>query len=309
MTDETTTITLEQDIDDATYSAADAANDIEEGQSEPAKEDDKTTENTEDSVIPPLPADEEAKEEEDSDDLPKLDTQAREAIGDNPEALEAWDRAWKGVTKREAKVKESEDRLAGFGNVEQALMDPSTAPAVLLEIAQASAKATGLTLEQLLGSDNSSTQTGDFAFDTDKKLYERAVADAEAKVMEKLGIDPKDLQGLVSERKQAAEAQRLDDWASKATGPISAKAAKEAGWSGITKQMVLEAAKENPKLISENPLLALKRTFPDEYAASQRTESKKLPEMPDGSSAKGYTIPTNPLEYTAAHAAMEVSQV
>lgn len=308
------TITSEVDLD-INYSAADAANDVEEEPSTEAENEEEKPEAPESEVIPDLPADEEAKgdedEDESDDDLPQLDAKAKEAIGDNPAALEAWERAWKGVKKREDKLAASEQHYSGLVGVEQALSDPAHAKATLRAIIDATAKHLGKTAEELLGADNSSTSTGEFEYASDAKLYQKAVTDAKAQakaeIMDALGIDPKDLQGLVKERNSARQAEAMDKWADTALPVITNKAAKEVGWNGVTKQMILEAAKDYPALIKSDPLKALKKTFPDEYAASRQKVSKKLPDMLDSSNSVGHTNPVDPLDYTAAHAMRDIA--
>lgn len=127
---------------------------------------------------------------------------------------------------------------------------------------------------------------GEFEYESDTKVYEKAVADAEARALEKFEkLYGADLQALRADREAQAKQKEFESKVEKESKSVIGFLARtENGW-GVTKEMVAQAMREMPDV---DPAVAVKRCFPDEYAAHKVAKAtgavtKKGPEMPSGS--------------------------
>jgi hypothetical protein len=299
-----------QDTDNGVYSAADAAKEL-ETETEESTDQTETTAETEESTTTDVTADEDATDEEDDTEtdeedlpeLPELDSKLKEALGDNAEALELWERQWKGIAKRERRLKDSEDRVQTFAAYEQGLTNKETAPGFLNHLISVVEQQTGLTKEQLLGltaTDNGQPQWEQEGYYSEKELeLARKQQALEAKLSS--------LESAEAKREQEKE-EKL--WLDRQTPKIAKTIEGQYDGFKVTPGMVKKAIDALPQFKDE-PARAVEMFFARELVkhASEKTAGrhKKLPEMLDTSSAKGFEVPSNLEEYSAAHAALEVS--
>lgn len=115
-----------------------------------------------------------------------------------------------------------------------------------------------------------------------QKVYEKAKADALREFESRYG---EDLKGLRASREAEAKQKEFESRVEKESKSVIGFLARtENGW-GVTKEMVAQAMREMP---DADPAVAVKRCFPDEYAAHKVAKAtaaipKKGPEMPTGS--------------------------
>lgn len=276
----------------------------------------------------------EVDSDEDDLDLPKLDAKALEAIGDNPKAKEAWERAWKGVTKREKQLTGKEEALKALG------IDPDTDQAEVKEFKflrdglsnPATAAKTALGIIKFLTDSGITFPEGTpgttqapalefseegYAKGGDKAVLEAAVAQAKAQakkeIMDELGFNPEEVKALLSNQKQqtaeAIKTKEVDDYVSGVTPRIAAKAEKTLGWSGVDKAMVGQAYRTFPELTKTDPMTALKQTFPDKWAEvfSKSASRGNQKVVVDGREGGGIEIPKDPMAYNIHHAYAQIS--
>lgn len=289
--------------DNTDYSAADALRDIEEETATEEAEPEKEEATPEPEPEPDATADEGEPEEGDGEDaLPQLDAKIREAIGDNAEALEAWKRQWKGVEKRENRLKAEEERLDVFSRYEQALVNPDTAEAALRHLVQSVAEATGIKLT-ISASDNAAEGE-----DWEKAGY---YSQKEYELAKELEAQKAKLNSIESERAQERQEREERGWLNNMTPKVAKQIAAEYDGFEVTNAMLKEAVTNLPQFKSE-PAKAVKMYYADDLikhtAGKVAARHKKLPELPDTSSSKGFEVPTNPEHYNAVHAYAEISR-
>lgn len=128
-------------------------------------------------------------------------------------------------------------------------------------------------------------ETDDYKSDL-QSVYNKAKADAKAEALSefeaKYGPDLTALRATREEQVKQKEFEAKVEKESKSV--IGFLARTENGW-GVTKEMVAQAMREMPDV---DPAVAVKRCFPDEYAAHKVAKAtgavtKKGPEMPSGS--------------------------
>lgn len=290
------------------YTAQDALKDIQEPAEEP--EVTKEPEVEEESAT----TDEVPDEPETEEDLPlrerlKLDDNVLEALPE--EARTRWDQQVAGLEKIDNKLTELAAHTVRLTNWEEALSNPDTAQDALLQL-EANLKEKGIDMRSVFGKPTETTDNApEFELESDQKLHASAVAtavkQAKTELLASLGYNPSDVKALLDERAQAQRDTEFQSYVNGLTPRVAARAIKTEGWT-VTKEMVATAAKESPDLIKTDPIKALKKAFPDEYAnhkASKATE-KEVPTMVDGGTTRGIEIPTDPMQYTARHALQEV---
>jgi hypothetical protein len=275
-----------------------------------------TTEDTEAAEADEVPTEDESEETDgDEDDLalPALDETIRSALGDNAEAVKLWERQWKGITKRETKLRESEAAFAeseGHYNSlqtwEQAFNDPAKAPHVIAALVKQANKDYGLNLS-LAGLTEAKAETPtEFEYESDALVHKRAVEDAQAAVLKTLGVSPDDLKELMADRAKTKAETEFQAKVDREFARVSAKVQKLTGWAP-TKEAVASAMRSD--VYSQNELAAIKRADPDGWADHRAAQERKktFPEMVAGGSAKGLDIPKDPDEYGLRHAFQELN--
>jgi hypothetical protein len=295
------------DTDNGVYSAADAAKDLE---TEESTDQEETTAEAEEPTTTDVTADEddtdevEEPAEDEEPDLPELDSKIVDALGDNTEAVELWKRQWKGIEKRERRLAEQQQAVSGLVKYAQGLSDPSTASQTLQEIIDSVAEGHGLTREQILGlaslePDNGQTEWERAGFHSDRE-YELH------KELQALKADLTPLKTAEAERRREAEDRA---YVQSQTTRVAKQIAGQYDGFEVTASMLKTAVQNLPQFRDE-PAKAVRMWYADELVkhAQGKTASrhKKLPEMLDTSSAKGFDIPDNLDEYSAEHAAREV---
>lgn len=251
--------------------------------------------------------------DDDDEELPELSKPILDAIGDNAEAKAAWDRHWKGVKKREKQFQEREAALAtdekGFQAYQSygaAFADPEKAPAAFKHLKESLEKAYGYSLdttEPIPAEDGTFQYDGKtFYSEGEVLLYQELQSLKNQKSETKEDPELEEIKAEVRARKES-DAQKA--WVKTHASSLIAKvSAKTGGW-GITEEQILQVRKAEPDLLDKSPVEAMKRNFPDAYADWKAGQSKpKVKDMIDGGDAKGFTIPDDPLEFTAKHALM-----
>lgn len=244
----------------------------------------------------------EAEGDEDDDTVPKLDI-------DNDEAQAIWERQWKGIQKRERKLKESEallneyaaakPRYEQLATIERALEDPSQFRTVIRNLTDAVAKMHGVNVAELYGettpiqADNS---PDDFEFPDDRKVYERAKQDAIKEMRSELQQMFGDLDlNAVREQQQKTKAEAQFD--ARLTEVLPTLSRKLESTLGIkfSKAQIAEALKENPEV--SDPEKAVKLHYMDlierQRAKRLAKSQPKAPELIKESSKVGKAVTSN----------------
>jgi hypothetical protein len=275
--------------------------DVDNDKAPPKTEEESESENvTADEDV--IKGEEDDEDEGDDEDLPlsetlTLDDNVREKF---PEEAKRWDQQVKGLSKIEKRLKGEETNLNTWMSVDSALADKKTAPEAARKLAKIVADRHGMTVHELLGVD-ATTQ------DDDDKLYsddDTVVAKASKAALDAFKSDP-DYSEWLAEKEKGKQATAEKEWFDRRGGAIVARVEKTVGWKP-TERMVLEARREFPEVFREDALKALKKAFPDDYLKSQTKPTKKTPpDIVESATSKGFTIPDDPMEYSARHARME----
>lgn len=250
-------------------------------------------------------------EEDEDTDLPQLDEIILKALGDNTEAKQAWERQWKGVEKRERKLAEREEAIQTdekgyqvYQSYAEAFSDPERWQAAYEALGKSLGQAHNQTpAQEAKEVDNGWEYDGKlWASETEIELYKEVQALKAAKPQE----DPFIAQ-LKAEREAEKEERAISQWVDSNQPRITSKvAAKTGGW-GVTKEMVAEVAKTNREGLEKDPVAAMQKAFPIEWGDFRASTAKpKVRDMLSNTEAKGFTVPENPDEYSAAHALMEL---
>lgn len=282
--------------------------DNDEGTPEPEKESGSDDDTADEDVIK---GEEDDEGEGDEEDLAaKLSISPEDAEGLPPEKVKRFNERVKGIAKVEKRLKADESGLNNWLTVDAALSDRETAPKAAQELLKIVTKNTGLTAQELLGiqattQDGNSESKYGFEFASEDAIYEKALADAEAAMVKKFGLDPDLISELKTEREQKKQEKADKEWFDSKGTTVIAKVEKQKGWK-VTEDMVLTARRKNPDLFKQDAFSALKREFTDEYIQSQVKSTKKTPpDIVESATSKGIHIPDDPLEYSAAHALLE----
>lgn len=242
----------------------------------------------------------EAEGDEDDDTVPKLDI-------DNDEAQAIWERQWKGIQKREKKLKESEallneytaakPRYEQLEKIEKALEDPTQFKTVIKSLTDAVAKMHGVNVAELFGETTPEpADNSDFEFDDDKKVYERAKQDALKEMRSELQQMFGDLDlNAVREQQQKTKAEA--QFEARLTEVLPTLSRKLESTLGIkfSKAQIAEALKENPEV--SDPEKAVKLHYMDlidkQRAKRLLKNSPKAPELIKESSKVGKPVTSN----------------
>ena len=242
----------------------------------------------------------EAEGDEDDDTVPKLDL-------DNEEAQAIWERQWKGIQKRERKLKESEAELneyqskkQGFeivGKLVQDLQNPATYKQTLKSIAEDVGKLHGVNVAELF-SDNTghADNSEDFEFPDDKKVYERAKADAIKEMRSELQQMFGDLDlNSVREQQQKTKAEAQFEARLNEVLPTLSRKLESTLGIKFTKAQIAEALRSNPEV--SDPEKAVKLHYLeliDKQRARRLAKSQpKAPELIKESSKVGKPVTSN----------------
>lgn len=293
------------------YSAADALKSLESDETEEvpevtadedSTEDDSETDETEED--PEVP-DNEDDEDEELDLVQQLRLENADQLPE--EVVKRFDQQVKGLAKKDRQIAENLETLEVAKGVERALFQgtPEQAEQALQALADAVRKHHGHE-EKVEPVETDGTWEYDgktFYSEREVELYQKN-QELERKLEQK---DP-EIEEIKAERRMRKEQETLQNWADQNSQRIIAKvAAKANGW-GVTKDQIIEAVRLDKAGMEADPVMAMKRAFPDAYADHRAGRPKPpVKDMITGTQAKGFSIPDNPDEYTAAHALMEVS--
>ncbi len=173
-------------------------------------------------------------------------------------------------------------KLQAYSDFVDALANKATARTAWLELGKQLEREHGITLtDDYYVESESETPAEDpskSALDAFEKKY--------GSILSELAEDKQ------RQKQEAAIEQRVNEVAPKVIGFL---AKMESGW-GVTKDMVRQAAKEMPSLFEDDPVKAVKATFPDELANHKasvvaKKVEKKGPEMLDSQTSRGQVLP------------------
>lgn len=250
-----------------------------------------------------------------TDSTPSLDQIVRDAIGENPEAIEAWENHWKGVEKREAKLGEREETLKSDEKGYEVYR--SYAEAFASEDPDTVRKAYEFLGKQLFGEgDKAKTESEPTENEDGTIQYDGQTFSSEGEVflykqLQELRSqkDP-DIEALKEDRRIRQEAEARAKWLDGKSQSIIARVQKTTGGWGVTKDQISKVLESDRAGLESDPVLAMKRAFPDEYADWREKRAKAKPDIPDmaqGSDAKGLKLPEDKSEWTFEQHAYAIS--
>jgi hypothetical protein len=301
---------------ESTFSAKDALASIEseetEAKTEVTADEDSSEETTEESVSDEVPEDADNDDPDEEEDLDDLETRlALDNADDLPEPVrKRYEQQVKGLAKKQRQLNQDSDTLAVAKSLENLIFnsDPETALKVLADIKDKALKAYNYSETEEV---KPAEPADDGLYHYDGKTF---YSEGEVALYQELQAiksqKDSELEQMKAEWTQRKQAEADGAWVDSNSQRIIAKiAAKTGGW-GVTKEQIAAAYKADRTALDADPVKALKREFPDEFAdwKSGANKPKKQPrDMVEGSQAKGYEIPDNPSDYSAKHALMELS--
>lgn len=178
------------------------------------------------------------------------------------------------------------ESLEPYGNLVDRLANPATAKDAYLELGRRLERELGVTL----GVDEYDYLA---TADEDENDISSVKAAALAAIEEKYGVTLKELQE--EHEKRQAEARLREKIDKVAPTVIGYLKRTEAGWP-VSKDMLVEAARQFPQIFEEDPARAVKAAFPDSLAEHKAKlvaskTAKRGPEMPKSQGAKSVPIP------------------
>lgn len=246
-------------------------------------------------------ADEPLDDEDDDDQIPELGI-------DNDEAQRLWEQRWKGIQKRERKIREAESTLneyqaakpkyEQYSELERALEDPGQFRNAFKYLSEAVATMHGVKPAELFGQETVQVadNSDEFEFEDDRKVYSKAKADALKEMREELhrmfgGLDLNAVREQQQKTKAEAEFEgRLNEVAPK----LSRKLESTLGIK-FSKAQIAEALKQNPEV--PDPEKAVKLHYMDlidkQRARRLAKSQPKAPELIKESSKVGKPVTSN----------------
>jgi hypothetical protein len=266
----------------------------------------ETEEETEEESTEEDSQDADNDDEEDDDLVHKL---ALDNADELPESIrQRYEQQVKGLAKKDKQLKSELDVLNIAKGLENALFhqDAETAQKALQSLTETVLKHHQVEAKAEV-QEPTETDTGweydgrTFYSERELELYQQI---QELKAQKE---DP-EIEEIKAERRAQKEAKAIDSWVDSNSQKIIAKVAAKAGGWGVTKEQIAEVARMDKQALESDPVMAMKRAFPDAYADHRAgAKPKPVKEMITGSQSKGYSIPEDPDEYNAAYALMEIS--
>jgi hypothetical protein len=273
-----------------------------ETETEEETEEESTEEDSQD-------ADNDDEEDDDLDDLSTklaLDKTVADALPED--ARKRYEQQVKGLAKKDKQIQSELEVLNIAKGLENALFhqDAETAKKALQSLTETVLKHHQVEAKAEV-QEPTETDTGweydgrTFYSERELELYQQI---QELKAQKE---DP-EIEEIKAERRAQKEAKAIDSWVDSNSQKIIAKVAAKAGGWGVTKEQIAEVARMDKQALESDPVMAMKRAFPDAYADHRAgAKPKPVKEMITGSQSKGYSIPEDPDEYNAAYALMEIS--
>lgn len=274
-----------------------------------------------DEEIDDLESDSNEEDDEDAQTslLPKLDQVIKDAIGDNAEATEAWNKHWKGIQKKERQLAQREESLTYdeqgytvYRHYVDQFSSVETSKKAIKQLATALAKQFDVSVDEFIGEGMTGNQ---WESDGERLLAQQVEALKEELRKTKESALPDDVKQLVEEHKQSklknSQEAAKTAWLQKNSKTVISKVGKAtSGWE-VTQEMVQTALENDAKSLVKDPVLTLKRLFPDEYAdfrAGVKPTNKKATNMPDLTRGgdKGYRTSNSFQDYSADDAWAEI---
>lgn len=248
------------------------------------------------------------EEDDDLDDLAShlaLDPTVADKLPE--EAKKRYEQQVKGLAKKDRQLKSELDVLNIAKGLENALFhqDAETARKALQSLQDTVLKHHNVQ-EQAEVQEATETDTG-WEYDG-KTFYSERELELYKELQSLKAGDP-EIEEIKAERRAQKEAKAIESWVDTNSQKIIAKVAAKAGGWGVTKEQIAQVAKTDKQALESDPVMAMKRAFPDAYADHRAgAKPKPIKDMITGSQSKGFSIPESPDEYSAAHALMEISQ-
>jgi hypothetical protein len=278
--------------DQPAVSALDILREMEAKTGEPKTEDTPTKETEPDDSEPEEDEDEdgaeadgnddetpEGEDSEEEGDHPSLAEEVLATLEEhNPDAIKRWNEQWKGLEKRESKMKDWEDGIQDlFTDLEYAR---ETVPSFLQKLAVSH----GLTVAELVGVQGSVTADEDedrFATDVERE-HDNVIRQLQKKIEQ--------LESQQTAERQRAEHEKTLD---QALGRVQKVFDKEYSGFKVTRKMLQDAASQFPNLepakaVEAANARALVSHMSGKAAAAQRVNA---PVMPKSNTSKGISLP------------------
>lgn len=197
------------------------------------------------------------------------------------------------LNEREANVQADEKGFESFKSWETALANP--------EIAKDAYQELGQKLSETFGWDSQpeANEEGEYVYNGVAYLSETEVRLAKEIEALKKQRDP-DMEEIKAEFARRKEAEAKEAWVKSNSQAIIAKVQGKTGGWGVTKDQIAQAYEANPEGMKSKPVDTLKALNPDSYAEWYATKKAKraVPEMIDGTDAKGLDLPKNKADWT-----------
>lgn len=225
------------------------------------------------------PADE--GEGEDDDDVPELSDIILDPDADPTSKKKAWANHWRGIQKRENRVKAFEDELTGLTTAEL-----DTARATALNFIDQIAEARGISREDFLGLKQQSQEWQGGTNEYGLELPPGFQSEKEYELHQRL---EKWEQAQENERRQARQEAEMNAYVERIADKTIRQAEKTLHGFKVSRDMVAKAVREFPGV---EPLLAVKRHFVDAIVEhttkTVRTQSSSRgPELLPRSESRG----------------------
>lgn len=244
--------------------------------------------------------DDEAPEDADDDDdanVPSLDTAIEQALAEHaPDLIKRWGEQWKGLAKREAKMKDWET------GIQDLFADPEYAREVVPAFIGKVAAAHGVTVEELVGLTMAQTQTAQdgepnlddyddyYSWHLAHEAWSRAQVSDNAELAA-LKAKIAQMEAAQLEQARQAEHQKVLD---QQLGRVQKVFEKEFAGFKVTRKMLADAVAEYP---SHDPIKAVKAANVDKLTTHMSkvvAERGRVnaPVMPKGGVGKGVVLPS-----------------
>lgn len=231
-----------------------------------------------------------------------------------PDVKKRFEEQVSGLEKVKDQISQRASYYDGLQTWHQRLLDPKEGPAALQELIKDLSAHHKIDPAPVTKDPEATSDEGDFAFDTDKALYEKNVnftkaeiakarAELKAELAAELGItDPSAIKDLLAGSAKQKEDAAFDAHVQKvADGTIEFLKLHDDEWK-VTRPMVATAIKNLPQF-KDRPVTAVRKWYSDErakHAASKATRSSdKGPEALKGVGREGFTFPDDPMELKA----------
>ncbi|MBS1826519.1 MAG: hypothetical protein JST93_14480 [Acidobacteria bacterium] len=176
---------------------------------------------------------------------------------DDPEAKKVWEQQWKGIQKVKERLKEGEadlqryrdnkDRFEALNDLANGIADKATYRETFQKLAEAVAQQHGVKPEALFGHQADEQEQDDFDFEDDRKVYQRAKADALAEIRKELSGQFADLDAMRQDFNKRKAQNEFETRLSQEFPKLQRKLEAETGIK-FTKAQIADGIRNNPDI-------------------------------------------------------------